>query len=264
MIDPPRRFARYVGIDYSGAAAADEPLSGLAAVDVHPPDRARIVRPHRGRVRRWSRRTLHEWLTEVLSGDAPTLVGIDHGFSFPEAYFERHGIDRDWDPFLEFVHEHWPTDRDGVSVEDVRRDRCGLGPPPAGDSRWRRTCERRAGNAKSVFHFDVQGSVAKSTHAGLPWLRSLRRRFGMRVHVWPFDGWTVPEGTHCVAEVYPSLWNRTPLREGHTPDEHDAWSVAEALCNADRSGSLEGWFAPHLEPTERSVAAFEGWILGVT
>jgi hypothetical protein len=33
--------------------------------------------------------------------------------------------------------------------------------------------EIRAGAAKSVFHFDVPGSVAKSTHAGLPWLRYL-------------------------------------------------------------------------------------------
>ena len=30
----------------------------------------------------------------------------------------------------------------------------------------------RAVSAKSVFHFDVQGSVAKSTHAGIPWLRT--------------------------------------------------------------------------------------------
>ncbi|MBI1381934.1 MAG: hypothetical protein GC161_12695 [Planctomycetaceae bacterium] len=264
MVDPPPRFGRYVGIDYSGAAAADEPLSGLAAVEIHPPAPARIVRPSAGPVRRWSRRSLHEWLTEGLAGDVPTLVGIDHGFSFPEAYFERHGITRNWDELLDFVHRHWPTDRDGVSVEDVRRNRCGKGPPPAGDSRWRRACERRSGSAKSVFHFDVQGSVAKSTHAGLPWLCNLRRRFGAAVHVWPFDGWTVPEGVHCVAEVYPRLWNRTPPAEGRTPDEHDAWCVAEALRAADRSGALGTWFAPQLEPAERSAAACEGWILGLT
>jgi hypothetical protein len=33
-----------------------------------------------------------------------------------------------------------------------------------GNSRWRRLTEERTGGAKSVFHFDVQGSVAKSTH----------------------------------------------------------------------------------------------------
>jgi hypothetical protein len=40
-----------------------------------------------------------------------------------------------------------------------------------GNARWRRLTEERAGSAKSVFHFDVQGLVAKSTHAGIPWLR---------------------------------------------------------------------------------------------
>lgn len=34
-----------------------------------------------------------------------------------------------------------------------------------GNAHWRRLTEERAGAAKSVFHFDVQGSVAKSTHA---------------------------------------------------------------------------------------------------
>ena len=43
---------------------------------------------------------------------------------------------------------------------------------------WRRLTEERAGGAKSVFHFDVQGSVAKSTHAGIPWLRFIRQRLG--------------------------------------------------------------------------------------
>lgn len=264
MVDHPPRFARYVGIDYSGAAAADEPISGLAVVEIQPPSRAKILRPTHGRVRRWSRHSLHGWLEEVLAGSAPALIGIDHGFSFPAAYFELHGIERRFDPFLDFVHHHWPTDRDGVSVEDVRRDRLGKGPPPAGNSRWRRACELRAGNAKSVFHFDVQGSVAKSTHAGLPWLSNLRRRFGAAVHVWPFDGWQVPPGVHCLAEVYPRLWNREPRPTHRTPDEHDAWLVAEALHRADQTCTLASWFQPDLSPLERDLAPFEGWILGVT
>ncbi len=41
---------------------------------------------------------------------------------------------------------------------------------------WRRLSEERSGSAKSVFHFNVPGSVAKSTHAGLPWLRFIRQR----------------------------------------------------------------------------------------
>lgn len=56
--------------------------------------------------------------------------------------------------------------------------------PPAsgaarcGHSRWRRLTEIRAGG-KSVVHFDVPGSAAKSTHAGIPWLRFLRKRLGI-------------------------------------------------------------------------------------
>jgi hypothetical protein len=41
----------------------------------------------------------------------------------------------------------------------------------SGNSRWRRLTELRARSAKSVFHFDVQGSIAKSAHTGIPWLR---------------------------------------------------------------------------------------------
>ena len=38
----------------------------------------------------------------------------------------------------------------------------GNGAARSGNARWRRLTEERAGGAKSVFHFDVQGSVAKS------------------------------------------------------------------------------------------------------
>jgi hypothetical protein len=74
-----------------------------------------------------------------------------------------------------------------------------------GDASWFRLTERWTAGAKSVFRFDVQGAVAKSTHAGLPWLLYLRENCEERVHFWPFDGWSVPEGKSAVVEVYPSL-----------------------------------------------------------
>jgi hypothetical protein len=46
----------------------------------------------------------------------------------------------------------------------VRDGVMGNGAARVGNARWRRLTEERAGSAKSVFHFDVQGSVAKSTH----------------------------------------------------------------------------------------------------
>ena len=132
-----------------------------------------------------------------------------------------------------------------------------------GDAHWRRLTEERAGSTKSVFQFDVQGSVAKSTHAGIPWLRSIRERLGPRVHFWPFDGWDIPAGRSAIAEVYPALWSRSFAKEGRTGDQHDAYCIAAWLSRADRNGSLVALLKPDLTPSEREVAQVEGWILGV-
>jgi hypothetical protein len=132
-----------------------------------------------------------------------------------------------------------------------------------GNARWRRLTEERAGGAKSVFHFDVQGSVAKSTHAGIPWLRFIRQRLGPRVHFWPFDGWDIPAGRSAVAEVYPALWSRGFANEGRTGDQHDAFCISAWLSRADRDGSLTAFLNPDLSPPERTLARVEGWILGV-
>ena len=95
----------------------------------------------------------------------------------------------------------------------------GNGAARIGNARWRRLTEERAGAAKSVFHFDVQGSVAKSTHAGIPWLCFIRQRMGDRVHFWPFDGWDIPAGRSAIIEVYPALWSRGFAHEGRTAAE---------------------------------------------
>ena len=143
------------------------------------------------------------------------------------------------------------------------RRRIGNGAARMGNARWRRLTEERAGGAKSVFHFDVQGSVAKSTHAGIPWLRFIRQRLGDRVHFWPFDGWEIPAGRSAIAEVYPSLWSRSFAREGRNGDQHDAYCIAAWLSRADRNGSLAAFLKPDLTPPERTLAQVEGWILGV-
>jgi len=133
----------------------------------------------------------------------------------------------------------------------------------SGDRRWRRLTELRAASAKSVFHFDVEGSVAKSTHAGLPWLLYLRRRLGARVHFWPFDGWVIPAGRSAIAEVYPRLWSASFAREDHTADQHDAYAVTAWMRTADRDGALARALDPQLPAVDRALAEIEGWILGV-
>jgi hypothetical protein len=113
-----------------------------------------------------------------------------------------------------------------------------------------------------VLGFGVNGEVATSTHAGLPWLLHLRKQCKRPIHFWPFDGWEVPPGDSVVAEVYPALWMRRFLRDGRDADEQSAYAAAW-LQRADLNGSLGRHFDPPLTPEERGIASIEGWILGV-
>ena len=254
-------FDRYVGIDYSGAETPTSSLKGLRIYmgdrssppgEVHPPPSVRKY---------WTRRGVAEWLVELLSERRPTLIGIDHGFSFPLRYFDQHHLPHNWPAFLDDFQRHWPTDEDCTYVDFVREGACGNGAARCGNTHWKRLTEQRA-RAKSVFHFDVQGSVAKSTHAGLTWLRYIRSRVPS-VHFWPFDGWDIPSGRSVVAEVYPSLWSRGFAKENRNGDQHDAFSVAAWMRRADFDGTLPEFLGPSLGPQELAAAQIEGWILGI-
>ncbi|MEM9598894.1 MAG: hypothetical protein AAGD06_31795 [Acidobacteriota bacterium] len=255
-------FESYVGIDYSGAKTPSAGLPGLRIYEAGPDEEPWEVPPPSTRRRHWTREGVAAWLEDRIRGGPPALIGIDHGFSFPLRYFEAHGLPLDWPAFLDDFQRHWPTDGP-ITVDDVRRGRVGDGGSRSGNSRWRRLTEVRAGGAKSVFHFDVPGSVAKSTHAGLPWLLNLRRRAKGRVHVWPFDGWEAAPGRSMLAEVYPRRWSDEYRRGDRTPDQHDAYSVAAGLRDADRRGTLGSLLDPGLTPEERRTAEVEGWILGL-
>lgn len=256
------RFSRYIGIDYSGAETPDSSLKGLR---VYEADRRSLpveAAPPPSPRKYWTRRGLAEWLAARLPGDEPTIVAIDHGFSFPLRYFEVHRLEPDWSAFLDDFQKHWPTDAEDTYVDFIRHGSWGEGEARSGSARWRRITEERAG-AKSVFHFDVPGSVAKSTHARMPWLRYLRNQRGKRVHFWPFDGWEIPAGKSALVEVYPSLWSKSYPREGRTPDQHDAYVTAAWLQKMDMDGSLGKFLKPSMLPGEYPVAQVEGWILGV-
>ena len=94
------RFARYIGIDYSGAQTPRSSLPGLrvyVAENVGPPVE---VLPAPSPRKYWTRRGVAEWLVDTLGERTPTLVGIDHGFSFPMRYFEVNHLTPDWPAFI--------------------------------------------------------------------------------------------------------------------------------------------------------------------
>jgi hypothetical protein len=254
-------FHRYIGIDYSGAETPISPLKGLRVYLATRGEEPREIPPPAGMRKFWTRRGIAEWLVAQAHEDGPSLIGIDHGFSFPLAYFRAHGLPLDWAGFLDDFQAHWPTDED-IYVDFVREGVDGAGALRSGDPHWRRIAEVRA-RAKSVFHFDVPGSVAKSTHAGLPWLRYIRNHAAGRVHFWPFEGWTIPGGLSVIAEVYPKLVSGSFPRENRSADQHDAYAVAAWLRHIDASGALHTFLEPTLTLPDRRTAEIEGWILGV-
>jgi hypothetical protein len=104
------QFERYIGIDYSGAETADSSCKGLwVYVAEGSSEPIQVLLPS-GQKKYWTRRGLAEWRREELDRDIPTLIGIDHAFSFPLAYFEKYRLSSDWQGFLEDFYHHWPTD----------------------------------------------------------------------------------------------------------------------------------------------------------
>ena len=252
------RFTLHIGIDYSGAQTPESRLKGLQVYEAkagHPP--RKISTPTEG-AKNWTRLEVAHFCAAAIETGELVIIGIDHAFSFPMSYMERFGI-KTWEQFLDDFMRHWPT-ADLHTYVDFVRD----GNPRTGEATELRLCEQWTSGLKSVFHFDVQGQVATSTHAGLPWLLWLRRMFEAKscIHFWPFDGFDVPEGKSVIAEVYPSLFHRRYVKEDRTADEHDAFSVAAWLSEMDRRGTLDYYFKPPLSLTELRKARLEGWILG--
>ena len=95
-------YERFIGIDYSGAR---NPLTRSGALQVYSSrigkKVARVAPPTsaRSRHRNWCGEEIAEWrIGQILQGEA-CFIGIDHGFSFPIAYFRRNRI-RSWEEFL--------------------------------------------------------------------------------------------------------------------------------------------------------------------
>ncbi len=255
-------FDRYIGIDYSGQ---ETPITNLRELAVYSacgdslPERMCRRERHGDN---WSRRGIAERLVKELgAGSKRTLVGIDHAFSFPWMYFQGDGqsVGPNWEDFLVDFVKYWPTCEDTALVRKIKE---GSGKKRSGNAKWKRKTDVLARATGQVFNFKVP-LVSHSTHAGIPWLLYIRRRLRDRVHFWPFDGLDNWESKSVIAEVYPALWNRQFSQELRNRHEHDAYSVARWLSEADHHGLLERYLKMTLNHREKKYAAREGWILGI-
>jgi len=120
-------FDRYIGVDYSGARTPEASLPGLRAYMASSDTEPYEVIPPPSPREYWTRRGLAEWLAAILKESPRTIVGIDHGFSFPLAFFEKYKLEQDWDNFLSDFCAHWPTDAANTYVDFVRYGTSGRG-----------------------------------------------------------------------------------------------------------------------------------------
>ena len=247
-------FLQYIGVRYSGRKDPGDSISEIkvfAGVEDHELFQERNQGHKSGR---WNRRDLAEWLLAKITEGDPVIVGLDHAFSFPQSYMDRNEL-RSWDQFLRDFEENWPTRES--SVRDLLP-----GNPRTGNPDEHRLTGVWTAFPKSVFQFDIQDSLAKATHAGLPWIGYLRRARD-KAHFWPFDGWQVPEGKSVVAEVRPARLRHRFHRDGLDRAEQDAYAICAWLRERDQLGLLRPYFTPPLSDAEKERAALEGWILGV-
>jgi len=252
-------FERYIGIDYSGAKYSTSRLKNLQVFTATPNNEAKKVQSHPGTNWNWTRKEIAHWCLNQLKNNDSTIIGIDHAFSFPLSYMARNEVSS-WDHFLEDFYTHWPTDKDNTTVESLRKNN-----KRTGKSDEYRLTEQWTTAAQSVFKLDGQGTVGKSTHTGIPWLRFLRNHPALsgKVHFWPFDGFTIPRRMSAVAEVYPAIFRRRFPKIYKSSDEHDAYSIVRWLQEMDSRGVLPQYFNPPLTKKEMDQAKLEGWILGV-
>ena len=161
-----------------------------------------------------------EWLIDQATSGKPFVAGLDFSFWLRLPYFQHHGLTNRDDVVADFV-EHWSIDREDATVDGRRR-----GNARTGTSDEFRVMERWRSSAKSNIQFDVQGQVAKSTHAGIPWLWRMRSAVGKKVHFRPFDGWQVRQGKSVIAEVYPPVLRRRYPAENRTADRQEPTASA--------------------------------------
>ncbi len=69
--------------DYSGAETPEASHKGLRVYCAVGESAADEVPPPPSPRKYWTRRGIAHWLAARLAKDVPTVVGIDHGFSFP-------------------------------------------------------------------------------------------------------------------------------------------------------------------------------------
>jgi hypothetical protein len=285
------RFDAFIAIDWSGAARN---YNGIAVAECKGERSAPWLVPS-PEGRRWTRRTIADWLVDQLHKSQRLLIGFDFGFGLP---FERElgylggkapGVD-DIFALLAHIEERSCGDDDFgcdrfVSDSEYAALFWTAGPQPPGWIDRKRYTEHACAAATRTYPetlYKMIGSkqVGKASLTGMRVLHDVRSRGGGRVAIWPFE----KVRTSAMVEIYPTLFRKraTGLIAKIVPADlnralkklstHPAARVSPTLSDhqTDALVSAAGLrlFARTNDPWSRPELAFpqvqrEGWIFGV-
>ena len=263
-----RSFARFIGIDWSGAAGEYQAGIQVAAIDTDT-YRLQLVRPPGGS--HWSRLSVLDFIAGAT--DRRTLVGFDFAFSLP--------WNRDLKSLpvcfggLEGARQLW------AFIDDFCNDVPFLHASPIWQSRespfrpfikfWSRACQyqgdlfsggqlRRTEVAaqasglrpKSVYRL-AGHQVGAGSFAGMRLLNRIARAQNKDIAIWPFDG--IETAKVVIAEIYPSAFYRLADRARPTPRQ-----VKSGTHLATAVDTLEFFNARYEERIPDSIDAIDALI----
>jgi hypothetical protein len=263
-----KKFDRFIGIDWSGAAGEYQAGIQVAEIDSDA-KRLRLVQPPRAS--RWSRASVLDFITATSQGR--TLVGFDFAFSLP------------WNRNLERL----PACFGGLAgarqlwafIDDFCNDRPFLHGGPIWQSLespfrpfikfWSRASQyqgdlfdggqlrktevaaRASGlSPKSVYRL-AGHQVGAGSFAGMRLLNRIVRAQSTAVAIWPFDG--IEAARVVIAEIYPAAFYR--LAKHARPSPRQVKSGAHLQITVD---ALKFFGAQYDEPIPNSIDAIDALI----
>ena len=257
-----------------------------------------VGEPEYARTRHDAVRRLGAILARECAAGRRVLAGFDFPFGYPAGFAGRLTGRADgpavWDWLAARIRDGEDNANNRYAVAgSINRMFPGLGPfwgrprtwchpdiPIRGRDRScrdlqppeRRIADRRAAGAKTVWQLAYAGSVGSQALLGLPALKRLTARYGLRdrAAVWPLETGLRPSGKPVVlVELYPSLLRRevAELRlVGEIADRAQVRVNTLALALLDRAGRLAPLFhgvGDLASAQRRIIEAEEAWIFGL-
>ncbi|WP_342068991.1 gephyrin-like molybdotransferase Glp [Yoonia algicola] len=228
-----------------------------------------------------NRQVAEGWITDFLASETKAgrrvLAGFDFAFGYPKGFGKALTGTGDpfaiWDWFEERVQDDPKSNNRFDLAGEINAAFAGIGPfwgnglqrdiphlPRKGlDREAHGMTEKRAAEACTKGAFPVwqlsgAGAVGSQVIMGLPMLARLRRSFGEKITIWPFEPLTTPI---ALVEIWPSLIAKSIAATqpaGQIKDAHQVQVMAETLSALP---------AKDLTLLLDVPANEEGWILGL-